>query len=55
MQEKKEKVSLGDLADYIKENVSRQSVLINGKKQTPTIIVPDSMQDEWKKMRLTSK
>lgn len=55
MQEKKDKVSLGDLADYIKENVSRQSVLINGKKQTPTIIVPDSMQEDWEKLKLTSK
>lgn len=55
MQEKKDKVSLGDLANYIKENVSRQSVLINGKKQTPTIIIPDNMNDDWGKMKLISK
>ena len=55
MQEKKDKVSLGDLAEYIKENVSKQSVLINGKKQTPTIIVPDAMKEEWEKLKLTSK
>lgn len=55
MQDKKDKVTLGDLAAYIKENVSRQSVLINGKKQTPTIIIPDAMQGEWEKLKLTSK
>lgn len=55
MQEKKGKVTLGDLAEYIKENVSRQSVLINGKKQTPTIIVPEGLDDTWEKRQLTSK
>lgn len=55
LQEKKDKVTLGDLSDYITENVSRQSVLINGKKQTPTIIVPDGMKQDWAKLRLTLK
>lgn len=55
MQEKKGKVSLGDLAEYITDNVSRQSILINGKKQTPTIIVPEGMDDSWKALKLTSK
>lgn len=55
MQEEKNKVTLGDLAKYITENVSRQSVLINGKKQTPTIVVPDAMDGDWKNLRLTPK
>lgn len=55
LQEKKGKVSLGELSDYIKNNVSQQSILINGKKQTPTIIVPESMGDKWKDLKLTLK
>ena len=55
MQEKKDKLTLGDLATYIQENVSKQSVLINGKKQTPTIIIPDAVQGEWEKLKLTAK
>lgn len=52
-QEKKGKVELGALADYISTNVSQQSVMINGKKQTPTIVVPDSMGQEWRQRKLT--
>ena len=55
MQEKKGKVSLGDLAEYIKENVSRQSILINGKKQTPTVIVPENAGSDWRKLKLTGE
>lgn len=55
LQEKKDKVSLGDLSEYIRNNVSQQSVLINGKKQTPTIIVPENMGNDWKGLKLTLK
>lgn len=55
LQEKRGKVSLGELSDYIKNNVSQKSILINGKKQTPTIIVPESMGDNWKNLKLTLK
>lgn len=55
MQEKKGKVTLGDLAEYITENVSRQSILINGKKQTPTVIVPDGMDSDWKSFKLADR
>lgn len=55
LQEKKDKISLGDLATYIKSNVSQKSILINGKKQTPTIMVPEVMGDDWGKAKLTLK
>lgn len=55
MQENKGNMSLGDLADYIEKNVSQQSILINGKKQTPTIVVSDNLVDSWRKMKLTGK
>lgn len=50
-QEEKGKVELGDLADYIKENVSKQSILVNGKKQTPTITTSQNM--DWRNLRVT--
>lgn len=53
-QEKKNKLSIGELADYISKNVSRQSILVNGKKQTPTILVPQNMQN-WKTLKLTGQ
>jgi len=52
-QDKKGKVELGDLADYITTNVSQQSVMINGKKQTPTIVVSDNMGSSWRERKLT--
>lgn len=52
-QDKKGKVELGELADYITTNVSQQSVMINGKKQTPTIVVPDNMGPSWRERKLT--
>lgn len=52
-QERKGKVTLGGLADYIVQNVSRQSVLINGKKQTPRIIVPEGVDSDWRNKKLT--
>lgn len=55
MQEKKGKMTLGDLADYMIENVSRQSILINGKKQTPTIVVPQNIGNNWKSWKLYGK
>lgn len=55
MQDKKGKMSLGDLADYITENVSRESILINGKKQTPAVIVPQNLGNQWKNWRLYEK
>ncbi len=55
IQESKGNMSLGDLADYIKEHVPAQSVLINGSKQTPTIVVPNNMNETWRKLKLVGK
>lgn len=52
LQEKKGNVTLGELADYVSLNVSKQSVLINGKKQTPSIIVPAEMGDKWRSKKI---
>ena len=54
MQEKKGKVTMKSLANYIIDNVSKQSVLLNGKKQTPTISVPSTINN-WEDLRLVGK
>lgn len=49
------KATLGDLAEYITTQVRRQSIVINGKSQTPNVFVPELMGEEWKTRKLTGK
>lgn len=53
LNETKGECSLGELSDYITTNVKRQSIVINRKPQTPTIIFSDSVKDEWMNYKLT--
>lgn len=46
LRECKDKITLGELSDYIKDKVRRNSIVNNGKMQTPTVVT--SMSDEWK-------
>ena len=39
LQETNGKVCLNDLTDYVKENVRKQSVLVNRKPQTPQVMM----------------
>ena len=48
-------VTLGDLADYVKTNVSQKSIVVNNKSQTPTISSSAQMQDVWRTMKLVRK
>ena len=52
LQEIKGEVTYGELAKYIKEQVSRRAIVINEKSQTPTVIPSSSMGENWKKMKL---
>ena len=52
LQETKGDVSLGELGDYISENVKQQSVVINRKVQTPTATPSTSLEASWKEMKL---
>ncbi len=54
IQENNGKVTIGGLSDYITENVRKQSVLINGKKQTPTISIPSELEN-WQDIDLGGK
>lgn len=52
LQETKGNVTLKELADYVKENVLRQSNLINQKQQTPTVTTSGNMRELYLKKRL---
>ena len=52
LQETKGDVGLKELGDYITENVSRQSAVVNRKAQTPTVTPAVSMAEDWQKMKL---
>lgn len=52
LQETKGQVALGELVDYVTKQVKRQSVVINNKKQTPTVIPSAMMVDKWRIMSL---
>lgn len=52
LQETKGGATLGEIGSYVSEQVSQQSVVVNGKSQTPTVVSSVSMGDGWKTMKL---
>ena len=52
IQETKGNVSYEDLSNYITENVSQQSVVVNQKSQTPQVNKSLEMQNLWKTLKL---
>ena len=45
-------VSLGELTDYINENVAMQSVTVNHKLQTPSVNFSMDVHDTWRDQKL---
>lgn len=45
-------ITLGNLSDSVIKNVKRQSVVINSKKQTPTVIPSVNIGDNWREIKL---
>lgn len=45
-------VDMGTLTDYVTKQVKRQSVVINNKKQTPTVIPSQALSSSWQSMKL---
>lgn len=45
-------VTLGDIANYVIEQVSQQSVVENGKSQTPTLVSSSSLVGKWESIKL---
>ena len=48
LQETKGQVSLGELAQYVQQQVSRRSIVTNGKSQTPCVTPSESVVGTWK-------
>ena len=45
-------VDMGTLTDYVTKQVKRQSVVINNKRQTPTVVPSANMTSKWRTMKL---
>jgi hypothetical protein len=52
LQETAGDVTLQELGDYIKKNVSQQSILLNGKSQTPCVIPSSILGTSWREWKL---
>lgn len=52
LQETKGNVTLVDLKDYINQNVSRNSTIVNRKDQTPTVLTSPAASNEWDSWKL---
>ena len=52
LQETQGNVTLGELADYIKDNVEKQSIVVNRKSQRPVITPAPAMADTWRELRI---
>ncbi|MBQ7419717.1 MAG: leucine-rich repeat protein [Prevotella sp.] len=52
LQESKGNCNMEDLANFVKTQVSRRAIIVNGKPQTPTINVSTTIASQWKEMRL---
>ena len=51
LQETSGNVTYEELGNYIRQNVSRQSIVLNGKSQTPTVI-PSADATDWQNWKL---
>jgi uncharacterized caspase-like protein len=52
LQESQGDVTFGELADYVTSEVKKQSIIINGKMQTPVVSASAALSDSWKTMKL---
>jgi len=53
LQESKGKVTLGELSDYIINNVRQKSIVENNKSQTPVVTPAEALTEKWETMHLT--
>lgn len=52
LKESRGDVDLGALVDYITDNVTKKSLVVNGKSQTPTANPSDKVTNDWKNWKL---
>ena len=52
LKESKGDVTLDKLSDYVITNVKQQSIVVNGKSQTPMVSTSMSLVNDWKELKL---
>ncbi|HIZ85640.1 MAG TPA: WG repeat-containing protein [Candidatus Coprenecus stercoravium] len=52
LQESGGDVTLGELSDYVRGEVRKQSIVSNSKMQTPTVMASPAMHDSWQTLQL---
>lgn len=52
LQETRGRATLGELSQYVIDQVSRQSVVFNQKSQTPTVLSSPQLRGQWERIRL---
>ena len=52
LQESQGNTTLGELSDYVTDEVKKNSIVNNNKSQTPTVIPAEGMAQGWKEMTL---
>lgn len=52
LKESKGNCTLGELSEYIQQNVRQKSVVINRKSQTPTVIPSQTLSINWQSIKL---
>ena len=52
LQETKGEATLGEISDYVTSEVRKQSIIINGKMQTPTLTSSSAVGDAWRNWKL---
>lgn len=45
-------LSLGELSEYVSSEVSKQSIVVNQKSQTPNVNASDNLKDTWKELSI---
>ena len=48
-------VTMGEMADYLSEEVAKQAIVVNKKPQTPDVKVSPVFGDDWKSIKLIQK
>ncbi|MBQ8502495.1 MAG: caspase family protein [Bacteroides sp.] len=52
LQETKGEATLGEICEYVTDQVRKQSIVVNGKMQTPTLVPSASVGEAWKGWKL---
>ncbi len=50
--ETKGRITIGELSEYVKDEVGKKALVVKGKDQTPTVTVSDSMLNSWQSQEL---